>query len=138
MADVKREGSIITGRGCSNNCGFCASKKMHGGKVRFNCADAVVKEFLYLRDEFGVEMVNVLDDTFILDKKRVYEICRGLRGSGIKWFCLTRVDCVDKDILIEMKKSGCLSVAIGFEVRVRQTVEVDEQESNYRTSQRMR
>jgi anaerobic magnesium-protoporphyrin IX monomethyl ester cyclase len=28
---------------------------------------------------------------------------------------LTRADCVDKDLFVEMKKSGCLSVAIGFE-----------------------
>jgi len=115
MADVKREASIITGRGCPYSCAFCASKKMHGTKVRFNPAQAVVSEFLYLRDEFGVEMVNVLDDTFILNKKRVYEICQGLKDQGIKWFCLTRADCVDKELLVEMKKAGCLSLAIGFE-----------------------
>lgn len=115
MADVKREASIITGRGCPYSCAFCASKKMYGGRVRFDSAEFVVKEFLYLRDEFGVEMVNVLDDTFILDKKRVYEICQGLKGQNIKWFCLTRSDCIDKELLIEMKKAGCLSLAIGFE-----------------------
>lgn len=115
MADVKKEAAIITGRGCPYNCGFCASRKMHGKKVRFNCADAVIDEFLYLRDEFGVEMVNVVDDTFILDKQRVFEICQGLRDQGVKWFCLTRADHVDKALLSEMKKAGCLSVAIGFE-----------------------
>ena len=115
MADVQREASIITGRGCPYSCAFCASKKIYKGHVRFNSAEFVVKEFLHLRDEFGVEMVNVLDDTFILDKKRVYEICQGLKGQGIKWFCLTRADCVDKELLIEMKKAGCLSLAIGFE-----------------------
>ena len=115
MANVKKEGSIMTGRGCPYSCAFCASKKMHGNRVRFNSAESVVKEFLYLRDEFGVQMVNVFDDTFILDKNRVYKICQGLKDSGIQWFCNTRVDCIDKDLLIEMKKSGCLSVGIGFE-----------------------
>ena len=115
MADVKKEAAIITGRGCPYSCSFCASSKMHGNKVRFNCADAVIEEFLYLRDEFGVEMVNVFDDTFILNKKRVYEICQGLKDSGLRWFCNTRADCIDKDLLLEMRKSGCLSVSIGFE-----------------------
>lgn len=115
MADVGREASIITGRGCPYSCAFCASKKMHGNKPVFNPAHAVVDEFLQLRDEFGVEMVNVLDDTFILNKKRVYDICQGLKGQGIKWFCLTRVDHVDKELLVEMKEAGCLSLAIGFE-----------------------
>ena len=115
IADVKKEAAIITGRGCPYSCSFCASKKMHGNKVRFNCADAVVEEFLYLRDEFGAEMVNVFDDTFILDKKRVYQICQGLKDSGLQWFCNTRVDCIDKELLLEMKNAGCLSVSIGFE-----------------------
>jgi len=115
MANIKREASIITGRGCPYSCAFCASKKIYNGHVRFNPAEFVIKEFLHLRDEFGVEMVNVLDDTFILDKKRVYEICQGLKNQGIKWFCLTRADCIDKELLIEMKKAGCLSLAIGFE-----------------------
>ena len=115
MADVKKEGSIMTGRGCPYSCSFCASSKMHGNKVRFSSAEAVINEFLYLRDEFGVEMVNVFDDTFILDKTRVYKICQGLKDSGMRWFCNTRVDCIDKDLLVEMKKSGCLSVGIGFE-----------------------
>jgi len=60
-------------------------------------------------------MVNFLDDTFILDKKRVYRICQLLKPSGLKWFCLTRADCIDRDLLLEMKSAGCLSVAIGFE-----------------------
>jgi len=115
MANVKREGAIITGRGCPYSCSFCASKKMHGGKVRFNSARDVIKEFLYLRDEFGVEMVNVFDDTFILDKRRLYEICHGLKDSGLQWFCNTRVDCIDRELLLEMKAAGCLSVAVGFE-----------------------
>lgn len=114
---VKREGSIFTARGCAFNCAFCSSKAMHNGKVRFRSASAVVDEFIYLRDEFGIEMVNVLDDTLTLDKKRAYEICDLLveKKVDMKWFCLSRVDDVDFDLLSTMKKAGCLSIAPGFE-----------------------
>lgn len=114
---VTREGSLFTARGCAFDCSFCSSKAMHNGKVRFRSAEAVVDEVIYLRDEFGVEMINVLDDTFTLDKKRAYKICELLIGRkvGVKWFCLARVDSVDFDILVAMKKAGCLSIAPGFE-----------------------
>ncbi len=114
---VKREGSLFTARGCYFNCTFCCSKKIHHGKVRFRSAEAVVEEFIYLRDIFGVEMVNVLDDTFASNKKRAYKICELLieKKVGMKWFCLIRVDDVDFDLLSIMKRAGCLSVAPGFE-----------------------
>jgi len=114
---VKREGSLFTARGCYFNCSFCSSKRIHQGRVRFRSAEAVVDEFVYLRDKFGVEMVNVLDDTFAFNRKRAFKICELLmeRKVGVKWFCLVRTDDVDFDLMLAMKKAGCLSVAPGFE-----------------------
>lgn len=117
MADVKREGSIITGRGCPFNCSFCGSNFLYGGRVRFNSPLHVIRELTYLYDRFNVQMVNFLDDTFILDKKRVSDICDLIsqRIPFLKWFCLTRVDRTDETLLVKMKKAGCMSLAIGFE-----------------------
>jgi len=115
MADVKREGSIITGRGCPHSCSFCASHKLYGGKVRLHSPQYVANEVFEMRDSFGVEMINILDDTFILNKARVASICDLIKGSGVNWFCLTRVDTIDEDLLVCMKDAGCLSLAIGFE-----------------------
>ena len=114
---VKREGSIITGRGCPGDCTFCCSKMIHQRRVRLESVERVVDEFIYLKREFDIEMVNILDDTFTLNKKRAAKICDLLieKKVDMKWFCLTRPDDVDLDILKLMKKAGCLSVAPGFE-----------------------
>jgi anaerobic magnesium-protoporphyrin IX monomethyl ester cyclase len=114
---TKREASVILSRGCYFNCSFCGSKKIHGGKVRVRSAPAVVDEFLYLRDEFGVQMVNVMDDTFIMSEKRTYKICDLLieKKVGMKWYCLIRASKVDINLLLKMKAAGCLSVTVGFE-----------------------
>uniref|UniRef100_A0A6M3L9C2 Putative radical SAM superfamily protein n=1 Tax=viral metagenome TaxID=1070528 RepID=A0A6M3L9C2_9ZZZZ len=114
---VKREGSLFTARGCYFNCSFCCSKKIHHGRVRLRSAESVVDEFIYLRKVFDIDMVNVLDDTFTLDRKRAYKICDLLveKKVGMKWFCLVRVDDVDYEVLSAMKKAGCLSIAPGFE-----------------------
>jgi len=117
MANVQREGSIITGRGCPHSCSFCSSKTIYKGKVRFHSPEYVVDELIQMRDVYGVEMVNFLDDTFIINKQRVSDICDLMlkKKVRLKWFCLTRVDTIDRDLLLKMKEAGCLSLAIGFE-----------------------
>ena len=115
--DVERVGSLCLSRGCYYNCSFCCSKKIHSGKVRLRSAESCVDELAYLKSEFGIGMVNVFDDTFMLNKQRIYEICQLLieRKVEMKWYCLTRVDDVNLDILLLMKKAGCVSVSAGFE-----------------------
>ncbi|NVM02610.1 MAG: radical SAM protein, partial [Candidatus Helarchaeota archaeon] len=51
------------------------------------------------------------------NKKRVLKICDLLIKNkiDIAWSCLTRVDCVDKELLIKMKASGCHQIGYGVE-----------------------
>ena len=62
---------------------------------------------------YGIKDIRIYDDTFTLDKKRVIDICNLLieRNLGITWNCTTRVDCIDKELLILMKKSGCYNIS---------------------------
>jgi radical SAM superfamily enzyme YgiQ (UPF0313 family) len=85
--------------------------------VRVRSAEAVVDELIYLKDEFGVELVNVMDDTFIMSEKRTHKICDLLieKNVGMKWYCLIRASRVDINLLLKMKAAGCLSVTVGFE-----------------------
>lgn len=113
--DKSREGSIITSRGCPYKCSYCASYKIHNGKVRFRTSLNVYEELRYMKDKYDIGLCNFVDDTFILNKKRVSEICDYIKPLGIKWFFLTRVDHVDFDLFMKMKDSGCVSVTFGFE-----------------------
>jgi anaerobic magnesium-protoporphyrin IX monomethyl ester cyclase len=116
-SSVKREGSIITSRGCPFSCAFCGNRKINGKMVRLMSPLRVIHELSQMVEQYGVEMVNFLDDTFIIDKKRVHSICSLMkqRTPDLKWFCLTRSDCADKGMLLEMRSAGCLSLAVGFE-----------------------
>jgi radical SAM superfamily enzyme YgiQ (UPF0313 family) len=133
---TKREGSVILSRGCYFNCSFCCSRKLHNGRVRARSPEAAVDELVYLRDEFGVEMVNVFDDTFIVNKRRAYNICEFLiaRKVGMKWYCLLRTDEVDLDLLLVMKAAGCLSVSVGFETGSDRLLALMNKKTNIATS----
>lgn len=110
-----RETSVITGRGCPYQCSYCASNKIYKGNVRFRTAYNVFYELKGLKDTYDIGLCNFIDDTFILDTKRVAEICYYIKPLGIKWFFLTRVDRVDAGLFEKMRDAGCISVTFGFE-----------------------
>lgn len=71
----------------------------------------------HLRRKYGIRELVFEDDTFVMHKSRVLEICEGLKksGWGITWSCLGRVDMVDPEILSAMKAAGCWQIGYGIE-----------------------
>lgn len=110
-------GYIMTGRGCPFQCTYCASKKIWNRKARFRSEQNVIDELKYVRATFGTRSFYFIDDTFTLDRKRAKKICQMIidEGMDIEWICDTRVDTLDEELLILMKRSGCSRVKIGVE-----------------------
>ncbi len=108
--------TLITSRGCPFQCIFC-HKPIFGNRFRPHSAERVVNEIEYLNKNYGIKDIRIYDDTFTLDKKRVIEVCNLLieKNLGITWNCTTRVDCIDKELLQIMKKSGCYNISYGVE-----------------------
>ncbi len=108
--------SIITSRGCPNKCIFCLGRKMVGFKVRHRSTSLVVDEIENILS-YGFEIINIADDLFTANKKRVIEFCNELkkRGLNFKWSVFARVNTVSPEILNEMKKAGCHSISFGIE-----------------------
>ncbi|MFX1452164.1 MAG: B12-binding domain-containing radical SAM protein [Promethearchaeota archaeon] len=106
----------IFSRGCPFRCGFC-SKAIWGRTIRERSAEKVVEEILHLKEKYGFRDIVFADDTFTINKKRVLKICDYLIKNkiDIAWSCLTRVDCVDRELLIKMKASGCHQIGYGVE-----------------------
>lgn len=107
---------ISTTRGCAWDCNFCGSPRFWDRKVRFRSPENVVHELEMLRDK-GLSHFFVSDDTFTLDKERVIRICKGIIGRElhITWNAISRVDRVDDDMLLWMRKAGCIQISYGIE-----------------------
>jgi anaerobic magnesium-protoporphyrin IX monomethyl ester cyclase len=107
--------SIITSRGCPFNCDFC-SRAVFGNRFRVRSAVNVVDE---MEDVQAMEYERIwfADDCFTLKRKRLFGICDEIirRGLKIDWECLSRVDTVDRETAIKMRKAGCLRVFFGIE-----------------------
>lgn len=114
-AGVYRTTQVFTARGCPFPCTFCAISLVTTRTVRFRGADSVRRELSECRSRYGIEHVNVHDDTFTVSAKRVAEISRTLGESGVTWDCDTRVDTVSEEMLRDMAAHGCVRVAFGVE-----------------------
>ena len=108
---------IITSRGCPFQCTFCVSSRIFGRKARMRSSKNVVDEIEWLRDVHGADAFTFYDDTFTLDKKRVFKICEEMkvRKIGLPWDCQTRVDQVSREVLVKMREANCQQVFFGVE-----------------------
>ncbi|HKQ97194.1 MAG TPA: radical SAM protein, partial [Candidatus Polarisedimenticolia bacterium] len=108
---------IITSRGCPAACTFCSSPEFWGRGLRFRSASHMLDEVRLLREKHGVVYLSVRDDTFTVNKKRVIDFCRGLVDARIDllWDCQSRVNIVDEERLVWMRRAGCTHIQYGVE-----------------------
>jgi len=107
--------TIMSTRGCPFRCEFC-SNVIFGGSYRERSAGNVVDEIEQVLG-MGYDRISFADDVFTLNKKRVLQICAELsrRKLKFKWECLGRVDSLDTEIALAMKKAGCFRIYFGIE-----------------------
>lgn len=105
---------IQSARGCPFNCSYCVTS--YGRKVVMRSPENIVSEIEFLMGK-GYRAFRFTDDTFIVNKARVEKICNLIihKKFKIKWTCLSRVDTLERDLLILMKKAGCKRIYIGVE-----------------------
>jgi len=112
------EVQIFTGRGCPNRCTFCSwPQTLAGRKYRVRSIPNVLDELEWIEGNLPeVKEVFFEDDTFTIDKKRVFEFCEGYqrRGLSITWACNARAD-LDYETMKKMKRSGCRLLVVGYE-----------------------
>lgn len=110
-----------TTRDCPYGCPFCiiGSSKLRGYDRKWKAMSVkrVVDEIEYAVKEWGIWGFFFWDETFTLDKKRAYAISEEIikRKLKMEWRCLTRIDCVDNDLLAIMYRSGCRQIEYGLE-----------------------
>ncbi len=117
MADPGQLGYLSTSRGCPASCNFCNTPAFWGSAIRFRSPDSVLREMAFLRERHGLTYFSFRDDTFTARKSRVLALAEGLRRSGLHalWNCQSRVNMVDEERLVAMKRAGCEFIQFGVE-----------------------
>jgi len=109
--------TMVTSRGCPYKCTFCDIQTISGRSVRYRSTENIINEIKSLINNFGTKEILFYDDTFTLNMKRTHEICDAIIAEqlNITWCCLSRVNCVDLELLKKMKKAGCHMISYGLE-----------------------
>ncbi len=111
--------TIISSRSCPNRCTFCSMRLVHGPKIRFRSADNILDEIEYLYNDYGVRYFQFMDDNMTLDKKRILEICNGIKRRNMDIQFDTpnglAINRLDQEIIDAMVDAGLVYVSLGVE-----------------------
>lgn len=105
---------IMTSRGCPFQCKFCFKVC---SKYRSRSAGNVMKEIDWIINNIGPEYIQIMDDSFTVQRKRCTEILEALieKSYPCKFKVRSRVNAVDEELLKTMKKAGVTTIVYGFE-----------------------
>ena len=108
---------VMTSRGCPWQCTFCGAETTWGRGFRGQSVAYVLDALESALARLPVKMIQIKDDTFTTNKKRVIDICRGIRERKLQflWSCDTRVDVLGDELLREMRLAGCQRLSLGVE-----------------------
>ncbi len=103
---------MYTSRGCPFRCAFCSNIPQ---LIRFHSPEYVLSEIKYLMKTYSVSNFNIIDDHFTLNRPRLRKLAELLEPLKIGFKCMARIDAVDEETCLLLKRMGCLEVQMGLE-----------------------
>src|SRR3989344_7779918 len=77
LFDFPRTYPVLTSRGCAYNCTFCYHTL--GRKYRTRSIDNVMDELEFAVKKYRINILEIIDDLFSVNKERLYEFCKRLK-----------------------------------------------------------
>jgi len=112
---VQPMASIFTSRGCSFDCNFCAIWEFYERRVRYLSAEGIVDQMESVSEPF----VFILDDNFLVNKKRLVRLCEEIERRGVKKYFMTqgRTDFVadNPELIARLARNGLAGLLSGYE-----------------------
>ncbi|MBW2170815.1 MAG: radical SAM protein [Deltaproteobacteria bacterium] len=112
----KARAVMLTSRGCSYDCAFCYTPNASRRRVRFHSIERIVEEMKYLKSR-GMVAFWFADPNFSSSRKRLVALLEAIvrEVSGVTFWCQTRYDLLDKELIALLKGAGADNVAFGLE-----------------------
>jgi hypothetical protein len=114
-----RYASLQTSLGCPFKCNFCCINAPFGqASIRTWSVDNVLSQIDTLVNTYGVRNIKIPDEMFVLNPKRVIEMCDRIieRGYDLNIWAYARVDTVNNPVMLaKLKQAGFHWLALGIE-----------------------
>jgi radical SAM superfamily enzyme YgiQ (UPF0313 family) len=134
-----------TSHGCPWDCSYCSNASVYGRSWKPMDPEAAVSEMLELGGRHALQVIDIIDDNYLVRRDRALEIAEGLSagGSRFAYYVQTRTDQVDRLSDAELRslaRSGLRRIFFGLEsgsTRVMRSVNKRlDLETAYRTAER--
>ena len=110
---------LETYRGCPYACTYCnspTSRMLDKNFVRQKKLETVRKELDDYIEKYDPNYWFIIDDSFTArPKKDLIALCKLLGEYKIPWWCNTRIEAIDEEILAAMKEGYCDRIQFGIE-----------------------
>ena len=105
---------------CPYNCGYCTNAGVYGRKWNALPPEQFVEETVDLSTRYGLEMIWVVDDNFLVDLDRARHIAEGLvrAGANFKWSIQATTNLTSRLSLEDLKllrRSGLHQICQGVD-----------------------
>jgi len=107
--------TVLHSRGCVYACEFCAKGHKMLSRYRYRSPSNTVGELITVMDTYGVEHVRLVDDEFTLNMGNTMRLMQAMRNLELTWVCITRCDALNRELVREMRLSGCREIHVGVE-----------------------
>lgn len=109
---------MVTSRGCPCRCTFCSSSKIWNG-LRSHSAEYVFEEIRELAGRWGARRINLMDDLFPADGKRLHRIADLVEAEGLDravcFACHGRAEFINEEVCRDLRRMGVQAITFGFE-----------------------
>ena len=107
---------MLTSRGCSYDCAFCYTPRASRRRVRFYSPERIIDEMKYLKSK-GIRAFWFADTNFSFSRKRLVTLVEAIirEVPGISFWCQTRYDLVNREVLSLLRRAGADNMAYGLE-----------------------
>lgn len=118
VSSKRKMACILTSRGCPFKCSFCCVHSISRQVYRTRSVDSVVEEIKHIKKKFeNIEVIQIADDTFTLDQKRVIELCKEIikNNINVKFTCSARIKPANLEMFEAMEEAGFTDIGFGLE-----------------------
>jgi anaerobic magnesium-protoporphyrin IX monomethyl ester cyclase len=112
----KERAILLTSRGCRYDCAFCYTPRASQRQVRFYSPERIIDEMKHLKSK-GIRAFWFADTNFSVSRRRLAALLEGMikEVPGISFWCQTRYDLVNRELLSLLRRAGADNVAYGLE-----------------------
>jgi len=133
--------------GCPWDCSYCSNASVYGRNWKPLDVDRTVEETSELAARYRLEVIDIIDDNYLVRRDRALEVAENLlsRGTTFRYFIQTRTDQIDRlsdPELRLLRRSGLTRIFFGIESGSKKVLKTVNKrldlETAYRTAERCR